>query len=224
MATAWIEPSWLIEHSVTGRRSWRKASTSSSVILIMARWLTPWPICSLMVRLTRGAGRHALPDRQRLEPAGERARRDPPARGVGHEVGHHPEQLLDHDPALQPGRGRAQAVVGPGAERQHPPGAPPDVEDVGVGPELARVAVGRGVEEVHLVPGRDRGAARPRRRRVVVRDSPWTGEVIRSSSSTAGAIEPGSSTSRRRSAGYVGEQRRRSRRGARRRCRCRRRS
>src|SRR5580692_8508988 len=45
MATAWIDPSWLIEHSDTGRRSWRKPSISSGVILIWARWLTPWPIC-----------------------------------------------------------------------------------------------------------------------------------------------------------------------------------
>src|SRR3974390_1091122 len=68
MATAWMEPSWLTEHSVTGRRSCKNASTSSSVILIMARWLTPWPICSVMGG-TLGPG----PDGQRLEAAGEGA-------------------------------------------------------------------------------------------------------------------------------------------------------
>ena len=45
MATAWIEPSWLMVHMVIGRRSWRKASISSGVIRIMSRCFTPWPIC-----------------------------------------------------------------------------------------------------------------------------------------------------------------------------------
>src|SRR5580700_9468859 len=40
-----MEPSWLIEHSDTGRRSFKKPSISSGVILIWARWLTPCPIC-----------------------------------------------------------------------------------------------------------------------------------------------------------------------------------
>ena len=44
MATAWIDPSWLRVHMVIGRRSWRKASISSGVIVIRSRCLTPWPI------------------------------------------------------------------------------------------------------------------------------------------------------------------------------------
>src|SRR5664280_1479567 len=45
MATAWIDPSWFSVHMVIGRRSCRKASISSGVILIRSRCLTPWPIC-----------------------------------------------------------------------------------------------------------------------------------------------------------------------------------
>ena len=41
MATAWMDPSWLSVHMVMGLRSWRKASTSSGVILIRSRCLTP---------------------------------------------------------------------------------------------------------------------------------------------------------------------------------------
>ena len=46
MATAWIEPSWLSVHMVSGRRSWRNASTSAGVILICPRWFTPCPMGS----------------------------------------------------------------------------------------------------------------------------------------------------------------------------------
>ena len=41
MATAWIDPSWLMVHSDIGRRSCRKASTSSSVILDDVALLDP---------------------------------------------------------------------------------------------------------------------------------------------------------------------------------------
>ena len=44
MAIAWIDPSWLMLHIDMGLRSWMNASTSAGVILICARWLTPWPI------------------------------------------------------------------------------------------------------------------------------------------------------------------------------------
>src|ERR1700729_3976531 len=57
MATAWMEPSWLIEHMVMGRRSWMKASTSSGVILIRSRCLTPCPICSVMGSPSSGCTR-----------------------------------------------------------------------------------------------------------------------------------------------------------------------
>src|SRR5579862_6340700 len=53
MATAWMEPSWLIEHMVMGRRSAKKASISSGVILMRARCFTPCPIASPLVATPR---------------------------------------------------------------------------------------------------------------------------------------------------------------------------
>src|SRR5579863_4201122 len=70
MATAWIEPSWLIEHSDTGRRSWRNPSISSAVILIWARWLIPWPGCAVSVMALLSSGRRYRPGAARSSAPG----------------------------------------------------------------------------------------------------------------------------------------------------------
>src|SRR3954451_829142 len=44
MATAWMVLSWLIEHRVMVWRPVRYSSTSSGLILMSARCLTPWPM------------------------------------------------------------------------------------------------------------------------------------------------------------------------------------
>jgi hypothetical protein len=50
MATAWMDPSWLIEHIVIVRHSAKKPSTSTGDILIAARWF-PLPVVLVPVVL-----------------------------------------------------------------------------------------------------------------------------------------------------------------------------
>ena len=67
------------------------------------------------------------------------------------------QQLLEHDPHLEPGQVGAQAVVDAVAEGEVGVGAAPEVEADRVDEDLL-VPVGRALPEQHLVPGPDRVA------------------------------------------------------------------
>ena len=101
-------------------------------------------------------GRHLQDRRRGLTHRGERQGRVPahvvplgegPGRSVDREVRVRREQLLEHDPPRQ-SRGRgAEAVVGAVTEGEDPAWRARDVQLLGVRAELARVAVGGGVQE-----------------------------------------------------------------------------
>lgn len=69
------------------------------------------------------------------------------------------EQLGQRHPALHPGRGRTQAVVGAVAEGQDVARAPSDIEFARVRAVLAFVAVGRAVRQQNLAASWDGGVA-----------------------------------------------------------------
>ena len=90
-------------------------------------------------------------ERQGLVAAGEGAVGEGAGRGVHHEVGAAAQQLLEHDPSLEAGRGCAEAEVGAAAEREQAGDAAADVELLRVGTELAGIAVGRAIAEKDAV-------------------------------------------------------------------------
>src|SRR5579863_7927673 len=166
IATAWIEPSWLIEHSDTGRRSWRNPSISSGVILIWARWFTPWPICPVglepgvvsVIALSASVRAGQVLD------AVDEVRAQPVGLGGGVDVGEVAEELSVHHRDLSPGQVGAEAEVRTGGpEADVGIGMAQHVEALGV-LEHVLVAVGRVVEEDALVTLGEL-VARQRRRR-----------------------------------------------------------
>jgi hypothetical protein len=75
--------------------------------------------------------------------------------GVDDELRAPAQELFHGDPRHQPGGRGAEAVVCTEAERQHPRRPPRHVQLLGVRTELARVAVGGGVEQHDLAAGGD---------------------------------------------------------------------
>src|SRR5207253_1287751 len=84
----------------------------------------------------------------------EKARPCPHDRPGEFEAAHSRDQHLEDGPQLDAGQGRAEAEVRTEAETEMMVRAPPDVEAVRAF-EDCLVAVGRAVQQRHLVPGPD---------------------------------------------------------------------
>src|SRR5215211_2952725 len=89
----------------------------------------------------RGSERHG----QRLERSVGR-RPDPDDRPADGVIGDSPEELLEHDPGLEPGERRTEAMVDAVPERDVPLRVAADVEPVGITPP-ALVPIRRGPDQ-----------------------------------------------------------------------------
>ena len=116
-------------------------------------------------------------ERQRLVATHEVPRGEGAGRGVDREVRAARQQLLEHHPRPAAARPRRRGSGGRRSRRSRIcRGAALDVELLGVGAELARVAVGGAVQQQDLAARRDRRPSSSTSR-VVVRARPCTGLV-----------------------------------------------
>src|SRR6476659_1426891 len=130
------------------------AMMSAPSCAIRTAWARPWPRAAPVMKATLPSTRpvisnlnSSLAERISLDRGGHGIpAADSRCRGecrVGHvhiPLGEPLQDLLQRDPALQPGQCRAEAVVGSHAEGQVLPHFAMDVENISVGRELAMVA------------------------------------------------------------------------------------